>query len=203
MNIKAMMPASFHHFMVWLPKTGLILPIALSGLLVLQRPIPVLAGDLPVGQPFPVKNKYGQVQLERQSRKPSRLKAVQVVDGTTLQLTSGELARLIGVSAPPPPHPPEGQEPFGPEAAQCLKGIIGGQRVRMEAGIEPRDSEGRLLAHVYTERGIYVNAELLRRGCAKLFIHGPNTGQLLKLVAAQEEARKARRGVWGQPALLP
>ncbi len=105
--------------------------------------------------------------------------------------------RLIGVNAPEVHHPTRGQEPFGPEATQCLKDILGGQRVRLEVGVEPRDRYKRLLAHVYTKDGVYVNAELLRRGCAKLMVIGANVSHLYELVKAQEEARKAKMGVWG------
>ena len=104
---------------------------------------------------------------------------------------------MIGVNAPETHHPTRGQEPFGPEATQCLKDILGGQKVRLEIGVEPRDRYRRLLAHVYTEGGLYVNAELLRRGCAILFVIGANAGgHLNELAAAQDIARKAKRGVW-------
>jgi len=66
----------------------------------------------------------------------------------------------------------------------------------LEVGVEPRDRYGRTLAHVYTVGGVYVNAELLRRGCAKLLVIGPNVSHIYELVKAQEEARGARRGVW-------
>jgi len=46
--------------------------------------------------------------------------------------------------------------------------------VRLEVGAESRDRYRRLLAHVYTEGGLYVNAELLRQGCAKLMVLGAN-----------------------------
>ncbi|MDA2932633.1 thermonuclease family protein, partial [Nitrospinae bacterium AH-259-F20] len=79
---------------------------------------------------------------------------------------------------------------------QCLKDILAGQMVRLEIGVEPRDRYKRLLAHVYTKDGLYVNAELLRRGCAKLMVIGANVSHLFQLVKAQEGARKAKAGVW-------
>ncbi len=114
-----------------------------------------------------------------------------MIDGDTLRLVSWGRVRLIGVNAP------ELKEKLGPMAARCLKNILGGQRVRLEVGVEPKDRYGRMLAHVYTEDGQYVNAELLRRGCAKLMVIGANVSHLFGLVKAQEEARKAISGVWG------
>ena len=69
--------------------------------------------------------------------------------------------------------------------------------MRLEVGVEPRDRYKRLLAHVYTKDGLYVNAELLRRGCAKLMVIGANVSHLYQLVKAQDEARNAKVGVWG------
>jgi len=128
---------------------------------------------------------------------PEGPQVAQVIDGDTLRLASGERVRLIGVNAPEVHHPTRGQEPFGPEATQCLKDIPGGKKVRLEIGVEPRDRYKRLLAHVYTKDGVYVNAELLRRGCAMLFVIGANAGgPLNELATAQDIARKAKRGVW-------
>jgi len=128
---------------------------------------------------------------------PSGFRTAKVIDGDTIRLASGERVRLIGVNSPEVHHPTRGQEPFGPEATQCLIGILGGQRVRLEVGVEPRDRYNRTLAHVFTEGDLYVNGELLRRGCARLMIIGLNTGHLGELVTAQEEAWKESRGVWG------
>jgi micrococcal nuclease len=101
------------------------------------------------------------------------------------------------VDAPETNHPTRGQEPFGAEASQCLKDIIGGQRIRLERDADERDRYGRLLAHVHTESGVYVNEELLQRGCAKLFVIGANVSHIFELVKAQEEARKKGIGMWG------
>ncbi len=122
---------------------------------------------------------------------PAGPQVAQVIDGDTIRLTSGERVRLIGVNAP------ERKEWLGSMATKCLKDILGGQRVRLEVGVEPRDRYKRLLAHVYTKDGLYVNAELLRRGCAILFVIGANAGgHLNELATAQDIAIKAKRGVW-------
>lgn len=124
------------------------------------------------------------------------LQTAKVIDGDTIRLASGERVRLIGVNAPETHHPRIPKEPYGDEATQCLKDILGGQRVRLEVGVDPRDRYKRLLAHVYTESGVYVNSELLKMGCAKLFVMGANVNHLFELVKAQEKGRREQRGVW-------
>lgn len=113
-----------------------------------------------------------------------------VIDVGTIRVGHGVRVRLIGVNAP------ESKEPFGPKATECLQDILADNRVRLEVGLEPRDRYRRLLAHVFTEAGTYVNAELLRRSCAKLMVIGANISHLYQLVKAQEEARRTQRGVW-------
>ena len=45
---------------------------------------------------------------------------------------------------------------------------MAGERVRLRFDAERRDRYGRLLAYVYRERdGLFVNAELVRRGYAR------------------------------------
>ncbi|MDA2916660.1 thermonuclease family protein [Nitrospinae bacterium AH_259_B05_G02_I21] len=105
--------------------------------------------------------------------------------------------RLIGADTPELHHPRRGREPYGREAKACLVSILNGQKVRLKIGADPRDRYGRTLAHLWTEKGVHVNKELLRRGCGRLMVIGANTGHLSELVAAQEEARAAKRGLWG------
>ena len=52
---------------------------------------------------------------------------------------------------------------------------MAGERVRLVRDVEERDRYGRLLAYVYRERdGLFVNAELVRRGYATVATFPPN-----------------------------
>jgi len=116
----------------------------------------------------------------------------QVIGGDTLRLPSGERVRIIGVNAP------ERKEAIRFDGDQVPQGHPGWPEGSPGGGDRAKGSlYGRLLAHVWTAGGLYVNAELLRRGCAKLMVIGANVSHLYQLVKAQEEARIAGRGVWG------
>jgi micrococcal nuclease len=69
--------------------------------------------------------------------------------------------------------------------------------VRLRTDVERRDRYGRLLAYVYrASDGLFVNAELVRRGFATVLTVPPNVahaGQFLRLGRA---ARAAGRGLW-------
>jgi len=70
--------------------------------------------------------------------------------------------------------------------------------VRLEYDRLRYDRYGRLLAYVFLPDGVMVNAELVRRGLARVYLHPPNTRYRKVLVQAQRRALEARRGIWQQ-----
>ena len=129
-----------------------------------------------------------------------------VVDGDTIRVRRGlesEKVRLKGVDAPEIPHPEMGQynnDPFGHESKECLTKILDGRTVRLmfatAAGTPERDRYGRLLAYVYAG-GALVNAELIRKGCARAFRKFEHPGRE-EFIALEAEARRKRLGLWAR-----
>lgn len=68
-----------------------------------------------------------------------------------------------------------------------------GKMVRRE--VVDVDRYGRTVGRIYAGK-VDVNAELVRRGAAWVYRRYMRDPSLLKL---EEEARKARRGIWGLP----
>lgn len=125
-----------------------------------------------------------------------------VVDGDTLRvrLDSGEeeTVRLIGIDTPETVHPRIGVQPWGAEASAYTRALLPpGEPVALELDVEERDRYGRLLAYVYLRDGREVNALLLNEGLAQLLTIPPNVKHVDRYVRLQEEARHARRGMWG------
>ncbi|HEX2087808.1 MAG TPA: thermonuclease family protein [Solirubrobacteraceae bacterium] len=87
-------------------------------------------------------------------------------------------------------------ECFAREASAFLARLVEGRRVRLERDLEQRDRYGRLLAYVYRD-GLFVNAELVRRGYASVATFPPNVRHAGTFVRLQREARRAGRGLWG------
>jgi hypothetical protein len=72
--------------------------------------------------------------------------------------------------------------------------LVGGRIVRLEPGKPSKDQNGRLLAYVFVGKTC-VNEELVRQGFAH--IRRPVAAKYkTRLIDAQEEARKAGRGIW-------
>jgi endonuclease YncB( thermonuclease family) len=115
---------------------------------------------------------------------------VKVIDGDTLKvkIQGAELrVRLIGIDAP------EADQPFGAMARDELARLIGDQPCVLV--YDEGDMYGRLVAHLWIG-DTYVNAEMVKRGMA-WFDSASAPDDLL--VANEDEAREAQRGLWGLP----
>ncbi len=124
-----------------------------------------------------------------------------VVDGDTIKLFGGERVRYIGVDTPETVHPRKPVEPFGKEASAYNRTLVEGRRVRIETDVRERDRYGRLLGYVYvldeaTGEELFVNAELLRAGYARVMTIPPDVRHAEEFLALEREARERRRGLW-------
>jgi len=122
------------------------------------------------------------------------LKVIKVVDGDTVVLSDGRTLRYIGVDTP------ERGQPFYEVAKNFNRKLVLGRVVELEFDIERYDRYGRLLAYVFVRdakgKRIFVNAELIRNGFAKVYTKPPNVRYADLFVRLQKEAREKRRGLW-------
>jgi micrococcal nuclease len=129
---------------------------------------------------------------------PARV--VRVVDGDTIVVARGgaqERVRYIGVDTPETVKPRTPVQCFGKKASAFNHRLVEGRSVRLVADAEERDRYGRLLAYVYrADDGLFVNAELVRRGFATTLTIPPNVRYAERFRALAAEARRAGRGLW-------
>lgn len=121
-----------------------------------------------------------------------------VVDGDTFVAATGETIRLLGVDAPETADPRRPPEHYGRQAAAFLRKYLEGKEVRLMPGRSPLDLYGRTLAWAWTARGDFVNAELVRRGMARVATYPDNPEFAGLLTLCEREARGAARGLWGR-----
>jgi len=129
----------------------------------------------------------------------------QVVDGDTLEVTSGERVRLIGIDTPETRARDRPVGCFGQEASRFTATVVpAGTAVRLVGDTEQRDRFGRLLAYVYRRAdGLFLNAELLRQGFAQLLTIPPNIAHTDEFTAIARQAREGSQGLWAACTLLP
>jgi micrococcal nuclease len=120
-----------------------------------------------------------------------------VVDGDTIVLAGGERVRYIGVDTPESVKPGTPVECFAKRAARANADLVGGRTVELRYDVEQRDRYGRLLAYVYrASDGLFVNAELVRRGYATPATFPPNVRHVDEFARLARQARSAGRGLW-------
>ena len=120
-----------------------------------------------------------------------------VVDGDTIVLAGGERVRYIGVDTPESVKPGTPVQCFAKKAGAFNEKLVDGQRVRLRYDAERTDRYGRTLAYVYRERdGLFVNAELVRRGYARTMTIPPDVSHAGEFARLARQARRAGRGLW-------
>ena len=129
-------------------------------------------------------------------------RVLRVVDGDTIRvkLASGEeRIRYIGVDTPESVKPGASVECFAERASAFNERLVAGERVKLVRDVQERDRYGRLLAYVYRARdGLFVNAELVRRGYATVATFPPNVAHEREFRRLAKRARLSGRGLWAE-----
>lgn len=115
-----------------------------------------------------------------------------VIDGDTFELENGERVRFIGIDTPETPD-----ECYSKEAAEKTKQLIDGVVVGLKKDVSETDKYGRLLRYVYMG-DLFINDVLVREGYAKVTTYPPDVQFQEQLLEAEREARKNKRGLWGE-----
>lgn len=122
-----------------------------------------------------------------------------VIDGDTIRLEGGDAdIRLIGLQAPKLPLGRKDFQtwPLAKEARDALVKLAEGREVNLRLGTQSRDRNGRILAHVVRDDGVWIQGEMLRLGWARMYTFPDNRRLAAELRAKEKEARDAHRGIW-------
>lgn len=122
---------------------------------------------------------------------PARAMVVSVYDGDTMTLASGDKVRLRGANTPEL----RPAEAYAVEAREATKALCLNQEATLTYGAVARDGYGRLLAGVECQ-GQDLSLHLVELGLAHVFLIPPEDRDPAPLLAAQQAARSARRGIW-------
>jgi micrococcal nuclease len=126
------------------------------------------------------------------SSQSSPLRVDKIIDGDTFILSDGRHVRLLGIDTP------EIGEPYSDSAKIFADSIVAGKPIRLEYDKANYDSYGRELAYLYID-SICSNVLILRRGFATIYLFKENSRYSSRFIAAQNEARRAKRGIWSLP----
>jgi micrococcal nuclease len=127
------------------------------------------------------------------------VKVIRVVDGDTIEVQFSNKAvatvRMIGVNTPETVHPNKPVEKYGKEASNYTKKRLTNKTVTLEFDVQIKDKYGRLLAYIWLGKELY-NETLVKEGYANVMTIQPNVKYQKKFLAAEQAARKAKKGLW-------
>lgn len=124
-----------------------------------------------------------------------------VVDGDTIVAKyHGKLdrVRFIGMDTPETVDPNRPVGCYGKQASDYTKSLLPkGTPIRLQFDVDQHDKYGRLLAYVYRDSdGMFVNAELVRRGYATVLTIPPNVEHVDEFTQLATQARDQNLGLW-------
>ena len=132
-------------------------------------------------------------------------KVVEIVDGDTVLLDgaiegSNEV-RLVGIQAPKLPLGRKNFKkwPLADEARERLSKLVDGRQVTLKFGGRRMDRHGRLLAHLFTAEGSWVQGEMLKSGLARVYSFPDNRAVVDDMLRLEQTARQDGSGIWSHP----
>ena len=109
-------------------------------------------------------------------------KVVRVTEDNLLVLDNGKKIFLAGVDANRQGH-------------RFISSMVAGKEVRLDYDPMEPDKNGRSYAYVYLSDGTFVNAEVIRKGYARVDTRLP-FAYSSKFINCQAEAETEKRGLW-------
>ncbi len=122
-------------------------------------------------------------------------KVIDVIDGDTVIIETGESVRYIGIDTPETVYPGKPVDCYGNEATKRNIELVQGKYVLLEKDIEDLDKFGRLLRYVYTIDS-FVNKRLVGEGYAYSYYFPPDLKHFSVLANTEIEAIKNNVGLW-------
>lgn len=117
---------------------------------------------------------------------------VEVTDGDTMKLSTGQTFRLYGVNSP------EVKEPYFEEAKAFTQNLVLNKEISFEQEENYKEDKfGRMLGYVFVD-GVNLNLELVRNGLARVVLYEKRAKIKYQdeLLSAEKEAREKKLGVW-------
>ncbi len=130
-----------------------------------------------------------------------KISVTRVIDGDTIEISTGQKVRYIGIDTPETVHPDKPVQCFGKEASLKNKELVEGKVIYLEKDVSETDKYGRLLRYVYLDdeksnQTISVNNYLVSQGYAHSSSYPPDIKYQKQFQESEADARDNNRGLW-------
>ncbi|HDZ16418.1 MAG TPA: nuclease [Methylophaga aminisulfidivorans] len=136
-----------------------------------------------------------RIELDRLSKR-YKVFVKRVIDGDTIEISTGQRLRFIGINTPEISNRYHDAESGGESAKHWLQKQLTNKAIFIEYDQQQQDKYQRLLTHVFLNDGTYLNALILRKGLGMLTLTPPNLLYADLLIKAQKDAEEKEVGVW-------
>lgn len=117
-----------------------------------------------------------------------------VIDGDTIEISTGEKVRYIGINAP---ELTNRNECFAGNARQKNVSLVLNKKVKLVKDVSDKDRYGRLLRYVYIDK-LFVNKTLVEEGYANAATYPPDVKFKDLFVQMQKQAQEQKKGLWNE-----
>lgn len=125
----------------------------------------------------------------------ARFFVVEIVDGDTFRIGSGDRVRLANIDTP------EKGDPYYDEATELLRSLIMNKEISLQFEDRRRDKYHRLLGNCFID-SMFVEEKIIEAGLGFVYLFGDNDLErplVARLLSAQQKAIDARIGIWSIP----
>lgn len=160
----------------------------------LPRPSALETDSIPLETPEPADKAIYQTE-GGPSDSDSQITVTKVIDGDTIEISTGQRVRYIGIDTPESVDPRSQVQCFGVEAANANRSLVQGKKVRLEKDISETDRYGRLLRYVWVGETL-VNDYLVRQGFARASSYPPDIKYQEIFRQSEAKAQAGNIGMW-------
>jgi endonuclease YncB( thermonuclease family) len=138
---------------------------------------------------------------------PIEYTVAEILNGKSFNVTSVNGTQTVRMASLQVPNVEEktgkkrAGDPLGEESKAQLVSLLSGKIVKLATSKNPYDRKGRIVAQVYLKDGTWVQEAMLKSGFAMVYpiFEDSKKSDLGKMLAAENEARTAKKGIWEHP----
>ncbi len=139
-----------------------------------------------------VKRRYAKWGKEPIPRVDSR-RVKRIISADTFELDDGKKVTYIGIAFP---DELKGDNQIHSEVVEYQKKLFKGRSVKLLYGPKKTDEKGRMLAYVFVGTDLFVNADLVMNGYAKVKTIPPNTDYRRLFLRLEDFSKRSMLGMW-------